>query len=135
MLSRIFRITNNPGNLVFNGEKWLGSCGTYRVFIKFNDVEYGLRALIIVLLNYTRYGFNSVRLIVTRFAPPHENDTEAYISYVEKHLIEAGLSCTDITFGSDAFVLVCQCISRYETGFVLTKECYRRVVKKFNIHA
>jgi hypothetical protein len=75
---------NNPGNLDL-GIEWdgLAPVQTDPRFCVFITPEYGIRALIIVLLNYqTKYGLRTIRSMITRWAPPNENDTEAYIKFV-----------------------------------------------------
>ena len=82
---------NNPGNLVV-GDKWLGRSGTDGRFLKFKSPEYGIRALIIVLRTYDKkYNSNTIDGIIRRWAPPHENNTSKYISYVSK---KTGISST-----------------------------------------
>ena len=80
---------HNPLNiryLVTN--KWLGLSKTtpnVKGFCHFDCMDYGLRAAIILLLNYIRKrGCTTPRQIITRWAPPTENDTEAYVKNVLK---------------------------------------------------
>lgn len=76
---------NNPGNIVA-GDKWLGRTGTDGRFVKFKSAEYGLRAIGRVINTYhKKYGINTVKGIITRWAPPSENNTALYINYVCKH--------------------------------------------------
>ena len=51
-------------------------------FCQFLSMTLGLRAAIKLLQNYIKGGHNSVRKIITRWAPPSENDTEMYIHHV-----------------------------------------------------
>lgn len=72
---------NNPGN-IRHGDKWQGLSETQtdNAFCQFVLPEYGIRALTKLLLNYQKkYKLCNVRSIINRFAPPIENDTEAYI--------------------------------------------------------
>lgn len=74
---------NNPGNLVDNGDNWQGLIGTDSAgFMIFQDCSFGIRALAIDLYGDIRDGQNNVRRLITEFAPPGANDTEAYISAV-----------------------------------------------------
>src|SRR5690606_4163224 len=70
---------NNPGNLKASGDNWVGMIGTNGGFVTFKDMSYGLRAMAIDLSNKINNGFDTIRKIITRWAPPSENDTEAYI--------------------------------------------------------
>ena len=81
---------NNPGNIRYTGTAWEGlsdppSDGTFCVF---TDPVYGIRALARILTNYV--GADNVRPTVTglisRWAPPSENDTASYIADVSSRL-------------------------------------------------
>ena len=87
---------NNPGNIRW-GEDWKGlipqAQSTDKDFCQFYDVKWGIRALVKVLLNYSKRpgmpgvgnsGIDTVREIISRWAPPNENNTEAYIQSVAK---------------------------------------------------
>ena len=81
---------NNPGN-IRHGANWLGLNPNGRnidsAFCVFTAPVYGIRALAKVLINYKRiHGLNTVRQIVSRYAPPNENQTTAYIQSVAKQL-------------------------------------------------
>lgn len=68
----------NPGNLRPQG----ASTG----FQSFATPEEGLSALDKNLQSYGRQGINTVSSIISRWAPPSENDTNAYIADVSKRL-------------------------------------------------
>lgn len=75
---------NNPGN-IRKGQKWRGLAKEQNdpAFDTFTTAEYGIRALAKVLLTYERkYGLNTVRGIIGRWAPPNENNTTAYVNHV-----------------------------------------------------
>ncbi|MDC9614904.1 structural protein [Xenorhabdus khoisanae] len=77
---------HNPGN-IRHGDKWQGlrDIQTDKAFCQFVAPEWGIRAIIKIIRNYERkYGLNTVRQIITRWAPPNENNTESYIAYVCK---------------------------------------------------
>lgn len=74
---------NNPLNIRYSsGNKWIGQTGKNKGFAVFSDMVYGWRAAIVLLIKYQRSGYDTIRKIVTRWAPPSENDTEAYIRFV-----------------------------------------------------
>ena len=79
---------NNPGNLKISGNDWRGrvplSQNTDGVFEQFYEVEMGIRAAILTLRSYFEKGINTIAGIVSRWAPMSENNTNAYIDYVEK---------------------------------------------------
>ena len=77
---------NNPGNIRW-GDEWQGlvpkAQRTDKSFCQFVKPEYGIRAMIIILRNYQRkHGLNTVTGIIKRWAPPNENNTQAYINSV-----------------------------------------------------
>lgn len=79
---------NNPGN-IRHGAKWQGMSATQtdKDFVQFETPEYGIRAINKVLDTYRdKYGLNTVRGVIGRWAPPNENDTESYIASVAKKL-------------------------------------------------
>jgi hypothetical protein len=74
---------NNPTNLIENGTTWEGKIGSSKGFVVFDDVAWGIRAAATNLhSSITRSGTDTIRKYISRFAPPNENDTEAYIRYV-----------------------------------------------------
>ena len=81
---------HNPGN-IRHGAKWQGLNKDGRkidpAFCVFTTPVYGIRALAKVLTNYKKiYNLNTVRQIISRYAPPNENQTAAYIQSVAKQL-------------------------------------------------
>lgn len=75
---------NNPGNIVFRDDvEWLGQTGRDGNFVVFDTPEHGIRALARILRTYREINYLwSVSGIITRWAPPSENDTNAYIKFV-----------------------------------------------------
>ena len=79
---------NNPGNIRDFGIKWNGLIGRdeggYAIF---DTAINGIRAMVIDLrTGFRRDGEDSVREIITEYAPPVENITSAYIDAVSKAL-------------------------------------------------
>ncbi|MEO0340370.1 MAG: hypothetical protein AAF242_14315, partial [Bacteroidota bacterium] len=77
---------NNPLNLIKSGNAWKGKIkDAPGRFEQFCSMEYGTRAAMINLRSYiNRYGRNTITKIVSRWAPDHENDTQAYIRFVSE---------------------------------------------------
>jgi len=74
---------NNPGNIRFDGETWQGEIKSDDPDFKaFKDIKWGYRAMFINLRSYFGIGVDTVEKIIYRYAPPEENDTEAYIRSV-----------------------------------------------------
>jgi len=74
---------NNPGNLRPSLIPWVGQTGSNSGFCTFKDCSYGLRALAVDLSNkITSDGLDTITDIINKYAPPSENDTQAYINAV-----------------------------------------------------
>ena len=86
MIPRGLRL-KNPGNIEHSGIPWKGEIpGTDPRFITFDTMVNGICAMAKVLKNYDAlHGLDTVRGIITRWAPPSENNTEAYIDDVCAH--------------------------------------------------
>ena len=59
----------------------MGEGSGERLFVQFAGLEYGLRAAFCILATYrNKYHAVCIEDIITRWAPPTENDTRKYIS-------------------------------------------------------
>lgn len=80
---------NNPGNIVQSANAWIGKIvnPTDDRFEQFTSPEYGVRALAKNLLTYQNsYGLYTVRAIINKWAPPSENNTNAYVDAVANYI-------------------------------------------------
>ena len=82
---------NNPLNIRHSADKWQGAriAQTDKAFVQFTSMAYGYRAAWKILdtycLAFKREGkAYNVRNIIGRWAPPTENDTDAYVRAVVK---------------------------------------------------
>lgn len=77
---------NNPGNIrPVAGTTWTGQIGDDGGYLIFDRPETGIRALAKLLSTYrTKYGINTIKGIITRWAPASENDTISYIAHVSQ---------------------------------------------------
>lgn len=108
---------HNPGNIRRCGVRYRGerrpSCDP--AFKEFESDEWGYRAMFVLLESYRRrYAIDTLRAIVTRWAPPLENDTEAYIRFVAKRAEidpDAVLRPRDIRLRA-----IAEAMSRFERG-------------------
>ena len=77
---------NNPLNIRRSKDKWQGldAKQSDSSFFKFESMEMGWRAAFVILTKtyYHKYRLFTIRKIISRWAPPAENDTEAYIKRV-----------------------------------------------------
>lgn len=110
---------NNPGNIRW-GDEWQGlvpqAQRTDQSFCQFISPEYGIRAMIIILRNYqSKYGLKTITGIVKRWAPPNENDTQAYIRSVATATSTDADKPIDLTDSRKLFPLL-QAIIKHENG-------------------
>ena len=89
---------NNPGNIRRSKIKWLGKVesGTDDAFEQFVSPEMGIRAIARDLMSGYKRGHDTVREIVTEWAPPVENNTRVYIAAVCKALNAAPDTVIDV---------------------------------------
>ena len=77
---------NNPLNIRRSKDNWQGLrvLQEDKAFCQFESMEYGWRAAFVLLCRtyYVKYRLQTIRAIITRWAPPSENNTEAYIRRV-----------------------------------------------------
>ncbi len=76
---------NNPGNIRQSSDYFLGEIvpSSDAEFKQFSSMAYGYRAMFKILDTYRNlYGLETIEQIITRYAPPSENDTTAYINAV-----------------------------------------------------
>ncbi len=110
---------NNPGNIRW-GDEWKGlvpeAQRTDKSFCQFKAPEFGIRAMIIILRNYQRkYGLKTITGIIKRWAPPNENDTQAYIRSVALATETDADKPIDLTDSRKLFPLL-QAIIKHENG-------------------
>lgn len=73
----------NPLNIRYSSRNnWRGQVGEHKGFCVFSHESWGFRAAYKLITNYISQGYNTIEKIVTRWAPPTENDTESYIKYI-----------------------------------------------------
>ena len=109
---------HNPGNIRRTGTRWQGMASDQSAdpeYIVFQSPFWGLRAMARILKTYReRYGLRTVRGIVTRWAPPNENDTESYVNSVAQAL---GVGPDDDLPGdTDTTARLVAAIVRHENG-------------------
>ena len=77
---------NNPLNIRRSGDNWQGlrTLQEDREFCQFSSMAYGWRAAFVILCKtyYGKYKLKTIRALITRWAPPKENNTEVYIRRV-----------------------------------------------------
>ena len=110
---------NNVFNIRYNKRNhWQGQTGSFRGFCNFDTRDNAIRACFVLLVHYIRNGYDTYRKIIYRFAPPKENDSEAYLNFVCKASI-AALPDTDpdkeVALYDDLLRLMCK-MAKMENG-------------------
>ncbi|MBB1322117.1 hypothetical protein [Shewanella sp. SR43-8] len=107
---------NNPLNVEYSASNpWNGQTGSDGRFATFSSVFYGIRAAAKTMKTYRdKYGLNTVRGIVNRWAPPSDNNpTGNYIDFVSR---KAGVSQSQVLTQLDYVQVVAAMIS-FENGY------------------
>ena len=122
---------NNIFNIRAGRAQWLGMTGISRGFVEFDTQEHGIRAWLVLMRNYRqKYGCRTIRQIVTRFAPPSENNTKRYIRYcAEGVMLDADCALTSLT----DYAFLGKYMARMETGTAVTVNEILEVMNKFNL--
>ena len=107
---------NNPGNLR-KGITWdgLSVWQSDPEFCVFTHPSYGFRALAIDLHTKWTHGLKTIADIITRYSPPSENNTAAYIKAVSDGMgvdAKAPLDLND----PDELESLCKAIAMHESG-------------------
>lgn len=108
---------NNPCNIRNSSDRFIGEVvpSSNLQFKEFSKMTYGYRAYFKIINTYkNKYGLSTISGIITRFAPPSENDTQAYISFVADSLKVSPNS--QLTFDSNTLVNLGYAMSYYENG-------------------
>lgn len=109
---------NNPGNIE-KGQPWQGLSADQSSdsrFAVFREPVWGLRALGKTLQTYQRlYGINTIRAAISRWAPSVENNTDAYVNAVARHVGASPDAPLDFSRQS-VLVPMIEAIVRHENG-------------------
>lgn len=114
---------NNPGNIRHDGVRWRGEIsGDDPSFKIFETMAWGIRAMFHLLNNYrVLYGCDTLEKLVGRWAPPVENDTERYVSFVaERSKVQRDRKI--LTTNKDVMIPVVRAMIRMENGVDVSME-------------
>ena len=108
---------NNPGNIRRNSDVFQGEINPSRdkEFKQFKNMAYGYREMYKILSNYyNKYQLNTIRKMISRWAPENENNTAAYVSLVSSY---SGVGPDDlISFDREQMIRIVAGMSRVENG-------------------
>jgi hypothetical protein len=107
---------NNPLNIRHSKDVFQGEIkGTDKSFKTFSTMPYGYRAAFVTLHIYLTREWNTIEKIISRWAPPSENNTEAYIKSVEKWSGVPRDKVLTATDGAD-YIMIVAAMSFVENG-------------------
>lgn len=109
---------NNPGNIRKSPNPWVGQTADQPDpdFVQFRAPLYGIRALMKILNTYYEtYSLLTIAQIINRYAPPTENNTDAYIADISKR---SGVSADAVIDDMATMVIpLAEVISIHENGY------------------
>lgn len=139
------RYKNNPLNIRCGNGMFIGQCGTDNGFCEFNGIRDCIRAALLIFRTYNvKYKCKVLEDIITRWAPPSENNTSGYIKFVTDKicfhrgvvvelsrplfiydllsamcLFESGYKLSKVEFDSAYYLFMSHCISNdlFEDGY------------------
>ena len=114
---------NNPLN-IRRGTNWKGLSKTQNdpSFCQFDSMTYGLRAGLIIIRTYMhRYNLNTIFEIVSRWAPPKENNTDAYVKSVSSMMKMHAMQTFDFNDRRRIVALV-SAMCKVETGITIDQK-------------
>ena len=107
----------NTGNIRISPTKYQGeiipSCD--RAFKQFRSLGWGYRAMFVLLESYKKRGFDTIRKMISRWAPPSENNTAGYIQRVCDGCLHGADEVID-TRDKNVMVLIVCAMSKVENG-------------------
>lgn len=108
----------NPGNIRRSATRYVGEVSPSRdaEFKEFETMAYGYRAMFVLIDSYRRrYGLNTIRSIISRYAPPTENFTEGYVRFITRRTGIAAEEKIDTRSAKDMIPIVAA-MSEIENG-------------------
>lgn len=106
---------NNPGN-IRHGDDWRGQSDNQidTEYVKFDEPEYGIRAMVRVLRTYYyKHGLTTIAAMISRWAPPNENNTTSYIASVSRRV---GIPADQPMYIEKIMVPMIKAIIHHENG-------------------
>lgn len=119
---------NNPLNIRKTKDSWLGAVGSEKGFVKFKTMMYGIRAAWRIIRNYLNHGYCTVDAIINRWAPPSENDTDKYVSFV---CSKSGFYPESNIITDDDIYRILAPMCLMESGFVLKRGFFDESIRLY----
>jgi hypothetical protein len=110
------RYKNNPGNIRTNNAL-AGYTGSVNGFSTFESIGFGYQAILTLLNTYfEKYGLKTIAGIISRYAPPNENQTSNYIQFVAN---KTGFNANQI-LNQDQLIELIPAIVKMENGIEIS---------------
>lgn len=109
-------LNNNPGNIRrVETTAWKGQEQTQTdpSFVQFVTAEYGIRAIVRIMESYKRDGLHTIQQAISRWAPPNENNTPAYVMGV---CSDCGVKPNDVVDYNAIMPMLVKAIISHENG-------------------
>ena len=118
----------NPGNIRRSMVSYVGekSYSTDRAFKQFESLEAGYRAMFVLLHTYRLRGYGStIEQMISRYAPPSENNTNGYIARVSA---SSGIAkdCLLDTLSAEQMIPIVCAMSAVENGVAADRATVER---------
>ena len=118
---------NNPLNIRHSKDKWQGmkEKQTDKQFVQFKSLAWGFRAGFKTIRTYmTKHGCRNITQIITRWAPPSENNTQAYIQKVSQMAMIHPLDLLD--YGEESqMIAIVRAMTYVENGVIIAGDSIR----------
>lgn len=125
------RYKNNPFNIRFsNNNNWVGQLTSDNGFCTFRSIDFGVRAMLMILCRYNNIGISTIEGIINRFAPTSENPTSSYISFVCNRMCVSKSYEINVFCPLDVYDFLQQ-ISMFESKYVLNRITFNRAYSIF----
>lgn len=132
---------NNPFNIIRSKYNWLGviphEVSSDKQFEQFEDVDYGLRAGIVILKNFIRRNkdnkkYCTARYYIYRHAPASDgNDVDSYLTYI----CSCGIDIDKpLTYPSPEFAQLVCAICWYESRLRFSPDYIYKIIERFHIY-
>ena len=119
---------NNPLNIRRSKDQWQGLSAqqTDKAFFQFRSLAYGFRAGFKTIKTYmSKYGCRNITQIIMRWAPPSENNTDAYVRKVCQMSHIGSLEPLDFNNEKQMHDLV-QAMAYVENGVIIEGDSIRQ---------
>lgn len=122
---------NNPGNIRRSKSRWKGLSKnqTDSLFCVFDSMNYGLRAMMVLIAGYIKRGYDTPRKIINRYAPSFENNTDDYLRFVS---LPFDYDRPIVPYSFRFFYMI-KCMCWYESQFKVSHIELKNIAKSFNL--